>query len=185
MCRVLTSQQRTPSNLRLVSPASASPFLPSRPPRCRCDPVDTSKKGPHSGLTACHPTTPSSPRHTPLGTLLGSVLGLEKGPFKKERRPSDLHRPPPRVGCGSHVSPGTKWTLKAQRGWLLRADPFLNISTNRGPSTHQLDPGRPTGVGHHVGLHFDTSVVVTAAAIHTEVFLGATTNILRLWDLVP
>lgn len=154
MCRVLTSQQRTPSNLRLVSPASASPFLLSRPPICQCDPVDTSKKGSHLGRTACYPTTPSSPRHIPPGTLLGSVMELEKGPFEKERGPQIYTEPPPRVGCGSYVSPGTKCTLKAQRGWLPRANPLLNIVQTVGPALTSLTLADP--------LVLDTTSVSTS-----------------------
>lgn len=81
-------------------------------------------------------------------------MELEKGPFEKERGPSDLHRPPPRLGCGSYVSPGTKCTLKAQRGWLPRADPFLNIVQTVGPALTSLTLADP--------LVLDTTSVSTS-----------------------
>lgn len=59
--------------------------------------------------------------------------------------------------------------------WLPEAYLFPYLGMNWGHSTYQFDPGRPTGVGHHISFHFNRSVVLTAAAIHTEVFLSATT----------
>lgn len=154
-CTVLTSQQRTPGSLRLVSPASVSPSLLSLPPRCLYDPADTSK-------SPCSGTTHSSSRQfccfsLEYGILRWGVLWVWRDIFSH-------------YGLGTLVSSGPMCTPSPKTAGPV-TDPFLHLGMNSDNRTHQLDSGRPTGVRHHISLYFNTSVVLTATAIHPKVFL--------------
>jgi hypothetical protein len=71
---------------------------------------------------------------------------------------------------GTLVSSGPMCTPSPKTAGPV-TDPFLHLGMNSGHRTYQLDSGRPTGVRHHISLYFNTSVVLTATAIHPKVFL--------------
>lgn len=135
----------------------------------------------HSGQVARYPTANLLSQTRPLGDSFRSTAKeLGKWPFEEVRGPSDLYRCPPRVWLGSWI-PWKNMHSRSPEGPAAGSLGAACSPPGHGlwpQGTHQLDPGRPTGVRHHVGFYFDTSVVLTATAIHTEVLLRAITTTL-------